>query len=298
MPDTQLREDLLKLAVNFLSLPKVQTATKEKKITFLKSKGLTEAEITEAFKRTEQQNNNTSTTPESTTASSSSSSSTSATTPEATTTTPPSSTFASSSSSIPSLKYIPPPTALIPEKPLEPLIIYQPVPEPEKVPTSKVLAMSIILGIGMTGVASSLISIVKRLLLPVFSTYTGYKHNRYLHCIPEVEKLHESINKTIKEEKDQDELDALDKPGVYQLVDTQQLLADRLSKIVSDAQTLSSLKSYKKSSPSKHTPSSLRQSLNDLSETLLDLSNEDEPVIVKGMKGEIRTLKGMCLNRR
>ncbi|KAI9303236.1 peroxisome membrane anchor protein Pex14p [Cunninghamella echinulata] len=149
--DTQLREDLLKLAINFLSSPKVQSADKEKKITFLKSKGLTDAEITEAFKRNDQQNTTTTTTTTTNSTSSDNNVSTSLSTS-------PSTATSSASSSI---NYNPPPTSLIPEKPLEPLIIYQPAPEPEKVPTSQVLAMSIIFGIGMTGIASTFIGIVK-----------------------------------------------------------------------------------------------------------------------------------------
>ncbi|CAO3649683.1 unnamed protein product [Cunninghamella echinulata] len=280
--EPQLREDLLKLAINFLSSPKVQTADKEKKITFLKSKGLTDAEITEAFKRNDQQNTTTATT---TTTSDNIASTSLGTSPSTTT----------SSTSSSSIDYTPPPTSLIPEKPLEPLIIYQPAPEPEKVPTSQVLAMSIIFGIGMTGIASTFIGIVKRLFLPIFSTYTGYKHSRYLSYLSVIEKLQTSIDTTIKEEKDQDELDTLDKPGVYQLVTVQQSLADRISKIVSQVQTLRSTKSSYKSSTLNH---HLRQSLNELSETLSDISNEEEPDIVKGMKGELRSLKGMCLNRR
>jgi hypothetical protein len=46
-----LREDKLKLAVSFLSSPKVQAADKSKKNAFLKQKGLTDAEVEEAYRR-------------------------------------------------------------------------------------------------------------------------------------------------------------------------------------------------------------------------------------------------------
>ncbi|OBZ87148.1 Peroxisomal membrane protein PEX14 [Choanephora cucurbitarum] len=46
------RQDLIKSAVSFLSSPNVQSADKEKKIAFLQKKGLTQAEIDEAFKQT------------------------------------------------------------------------------------------------------------------------------------------------------------------------------------------------------------------------------------------------------
>lgn len=47
-----MRNDLIESAVSFLSSPNVQNAEKEKKIQFLKNKGLTDEEIEEAFKRT------------------------------------------------------------------------------------------------------------------------------------------------------------------------------------------------------------------------------------------------------
>jgi SOS response regulatory protein OraA/RecX len=46
-----MREDLLQSAVSFLSSAQVQTAAKEKKVQFLKNKGLNDQEIEEAFKR-------------------------------------------------------------------------------------------------------------------------------------------------------------------------------------------------------------------------------------------------------
>lgn len=46
-----LREDLIKPAVSFLSSPNVRSADKAKKIAFLQKKGLNQAEIDEAFKR-------------------------------------------------------------------------------------------------------------------------------------------------------------------------------------------------------------------------------------------------------
>lgn len=48
-----MREDLVKSAVSFLSSEKVKTADKEKKVQFLKQKGLNEEEINEAFNRVE-----------------------------------------------------------------------------------------------------------------------------------------------------------------------------------------------------------------------------------------------------
>lgn len=46
-----LREDMIKPAVSFLTSPNVRSADKAKKIAFLQKKGLNQAEIDEAFKR-------------------------------------------------------------------------------------------------------------------------------------------------------------------------------------------------------------------------------------------------------
>lgn len=46
-----LREDMIKSAVSFLTSPNVRSADKGKKIAFLQKKGLNQAEIDEAFKR-------------------------------------------------------------------------------------------------------------------------------------------------------------------------------------------------------------------------------------------------------
>ena len=50
-PTQPLREDMLKSAVSFLSSPNVRSADNAKKVAFLRQKGLTTDEITEAFKR-------------------------------------------------------------------------------------------------------------------------------------------------------------------------------------------------------------------------------------------------------
>lgn len=46
-----IREDMIKPAVSFLSSPNVRSADREKKVAFLQKKGLSQTEITEAFKR-------------------------------------------------------------------------------------------------------------------------------------------------------------------------------------------------------------------------------------------------------
>lgn len=48
---TSLREEQIQNAINFLSHPKVRASSKESKVSFLEKKGLTAAEIDEAFRR-------------------------------------------------------------------------------------------------------------------------------------------------------------------------------------------------------------------------------------------------------
>lgn len=57
-----MREELIKSAESFLSSANVQSADKEKKIQFLKKKGLNDEEIEEAFKRVGDTNSTTATT--------------------------------------------------------------------------------------------------------------------------------------------------------------------------------------------------------------------------------------------
>ncbi|CAO3579627.1 unnamed protein product [Absidia cylindrospora] len=287
------REDLLKLAASFLSSTKVQAAEKSKKVAFLKTKGLTDEEIAEAFRRLDQQGSTTATTTPTTTT-------TTTETPKAIAT---SSTDKQLPSSSPGLNFTPPPTALIPERPLEPLIVYHPAPTAPRVPSRQVFAMAVILGAGVTGVACGMVGIVKRLLYPVFATYAGYRHSRYKYHTAIAEKVQETLNKDIKEDKDQDELDTLDKPGIYQLVKDQESLVDRLNKIVVQTRSL-------RPSPAPATTSVtaspsdplavLGESLKSLSETMaLGLQQEKmESTLVSDMKGELRRLKGICLNRR
>ncbi|KAI8329422.1 peroxisomal membrane anchor protein conserved region-domain-containing protein [Chlamydoabsidia padenii] len=261
---TAFRQDQLKLAVSFLSSNKVQAADKSKKVAFLKSKGLTDEEITEAFRLTDQAEPVSTTNPV-----------TPATTPIVKTTLSPE---------------LAPPTTLIPSRPLEPLILYQPAPTAPKVPTRQVIAMAIIFGVGLTGMACSMVGIVKRILYPVFATFAGYKHSRYKHQTNRIQQIKDALNKDIKEEEDQDELDTLDKPGVYLLAKEQQSLVDRLDRIVSQARTIRS---------QQLKTALLHHSLKELKGTITTgMHDQQEADMVAGMMGELRRLKGICLNRR
>jgi hypothetical protein len=155
----EFREDLLKLAAAFLSSNKVQAAEKSKKVAFLKSKGLTDNEIVEAFRRLQQESITLPTITET------------ASNGTLTNTTEKPTTHSSSSG----LTFTPPPTTMIPESPLEPRILYHPAPTAPKVPARQVFALAVILGVGVTGVACGMIGIVKvslkRIQVFIFCTF-------------------------------------------------------------------------------------------------------------------------------
>ncbi|KAI9307353.1 peroxisomal membrane anchor protein conserved region-domain-containing protein [Cunninghamella echinulata] len=131
-----LREDKLKLAVSFLSSPKVQTADKVKKTAFLKQKGLTDQEIEEAYKRTEGgQTTSPTNNPSITT--------------ETTTQRP-----VTSSTLAPIVPTRPPVT-----RPTQ--IIYYSAAEPERLSIQKMIGLALFFGIGTVGLTSSLLGIVK-----------------------------------------------------------------------------------------------------------------------------------------
>ncbi|ORX58981.1 hypothetical protein DM01DRAFT_1381598 [Hesseltinella vesiculosa] len=313
----ELREDLLKLAHKFLSSPKVQAASKEKKVAFLKSKGLTDDEVAVAFDRvgeTPPASTTTTTTatastpsvPSSSVASATDASSTASSSKEATdaasassTTTTHSPVKSTTPSAVASVhqepsepvftRYTPPPASSIPQPPLKPVIVYQPAPEQPKVPTQQVLAMAVIFGVGITGVASGLIGIVKRFLYPVFITFGSYRRSRYSHQKQLLEKVQKALASDIKEEKDQDELDALDKPGVYALVEKQSTITNRLTVLIDKT------KSYTPSA--KNSLIDVHQSLSTWSEALDDEAPVTNPS-AKELMTELRSFKGICLNRR
>jgi Trk-type K+ transport system membrane component len=127
----ELREDLLKSAVSFLSSPNVQSADKNKKTAFLEKKGLTQEEIDEAFKRV----GDTTTLDTTTTA----------------TTTTTTTNLPTTAARIP----IVPPRTHIPQ------VIYHPLPPTPSMPAEKVFALAVFFGIGTVGLTAAIVGVLK-----------------------------------------------------------------------------------------------------------------------------------------
>lgn len=82
----------------------------------------------------------------------------------------------------------------------------------------------------------------------------------------------------------------MDKPGVYNLVKEQQSLAERLDRIVSQTRT---------ARPSTDPAAFLHRSLKELNETISSgMYDQQQAAAVADMIGELRRVKGICLNRR
>lgn len=124
----ELREDLLKSAVSFLSSPNVQSADKSKKTAFLEKKGLTQEEIDEAFKRAGD-----------------------TTTLDTATTTTTTTNLPTTAARIP----IVPPRTHIPQ------VIYHPLPPTPSMPAEKVFALAVFFGIGTVGLTAAIVGGLK-----------------------------------------------------------------------------------------------------------------------------------------
>ncbi|KAG2226690.1 hypothetical protein INT45_001037, partial [Circinella minor] len=133
-----LREDMLKSAVSFLSSPNVRSADNAKKVAFLRQKGLTADEITEAFKRVGENGPVTTATDVSTGSA------------------PPRPMTA------PMSQAGPPPVMNRPAVPPRPpqVVYYQPAP-PRIMPIQQLLGIALLAGFGLVGLTAAAVRIVK-----------------------------------------------------------------------------------------------------------------------------------------
>ncbi|KAI8328899.1 peroxisomal membrane anchor protein conserved region-domain-containing protein [Chlamydoabsidia padenii] len=270
-PDTtSLREDKLKLAVSFLSSPKVQTADKSKKTAFLKQKGLTDAEIDEAYRRT--------TTIASTHTDTQASASQTTTLP-----TP-------SSSTLPPVV----PTRAPPTRPTH--IIYYSEPQPKRLTGKQVLALALLFGVGAVGLASGLVGIVKGFISPILNSIAGYQRNRYNDRHEKLLKLNKSLQHHLPKKSSTE--------GYWSpLINEQQTLMERLERLVQCSQNYTLHQPYGKF---KNTLLDLKQVLERpeynystyTPYSMYGSTNRTEDTAVQGVKSEIRSFKGMLLSRR
>ncbi|KAL1936752.1 hypothetical protein VTP01DRAFT_886 [Rhizomucor pusillus] len=200
VPDN-LREDLVKSAVSFLSSPKVQSAETAKKVAFLRSKGLNQKEIEEAFRRVGQD----------------------------TTTSPSTNTSSTLSSN--------PPAPLIPQRQQAPQIqqiIYKPNPI-NTLPVQQLAAIAVLMGMGAAGVLAGIVGIVKRMLLPTVLKWAAYRHSLYSAQKSTLTKILESAEPSKHEQSNDDEDDTV---ALNNKLAKQQLeLSDTIARLVNRAKT-------------------------------------------------------------
>lgn len=271
VPDN-LREDLVKSAVSFLSSPKVQSAETAKKVAFLRSKGLNQKEIEEAFRRVGQD----------------------------TTTSPSTNTSSTLSSN--------PPAPLIPQRQQTPQIqqiIYKPNPI-NTLPVQQLAAIAVLMGMGAAGVLAGIVGIVKviafvldvliwhlsyenltlwqRMLLPTVLKWAAYRHSLYSAQKSTLTKILESAEPSKHEQSNDDEDDTV---ALNNKLAKQQLeLSDTIARLVNRAKT----RTY------SSTGLQLSQTISQFRESLT--STETTSSTADNLHTEIRTLKTICLNRR
>ncbi|KAI7885337.1 hypothetical protein K492DRAFT_141752 [Lichtheimia hyalospora FSU 10163] len=289
-----LREDMIKNAVSFLSSPNVRSADTAKKVAFLRQKGLTQPEIEEAFKRVGE-------------------SGAPATAASTTTAAPTPAAVRSQPVTAPSRPPVPPRAHT--------QIVYYPLPPPEPMPLQKLVALAVLFGFGAVGLSAAVLRVIKHFLRPIFKSIADYQSNRYKERSVGFKSLNEKLLKEAgKEEKDeQEEKDensqeeketttTTTKP-LDQLGEKHQVMSDTLSRLVNMAQDrVQALKDNKPYSGLRDGLSSLRSTLEDSNDTYSSYSpyssygfgrsgSQDSPA-VQGFKSEIRSFKGMLLNRR
>ncbi|GAN05928.1 peroxisomal membrane anchor family protein [Mucor ambiguus] len=287
-----IREDMIKPAVSFLSSPNVRSADREKKIAFLQKKGLTQAEITEAFKRAGVEGD-----------------STVATTTTTTTTT----NNIPATASQPQYQQQQHLAPVLPSRNVNysaPQIVYYPQPPNPPVPVEKVFAMAVILGMGAVGVTAGVVGILRRLIAPIFNRIAEYQRTRYNQRKEIADRLLKSIKSYNTEN---DDLDALIDQGEEKTV------ADALVKHHSDMSSkidklLETSRERIAAAVKDKTYSNFRSELTSLRNVITSPSSDntyssyspshymrntssDSPA-VSGLKSDIRSLKAVLLNRR
>ncbi|KAI9313131.1 peroxisome membrane anchor protein Pex14p, partial [Dichotomocladium elegans] len=126
-----LREDLLKSAVSFLSSPNVRSAETAKKVAFLRQKGLTQAEIEEAFKRVGESGVNAA-----------------AQTPT--------STSAPTAGPVAPRPAVPPrPTTAYTQ------VVYYPLPPAPPMPFQRIVGLALLVGVSTVGLTAAVLNIIK-----------------------------------------------------------------------------------------------------------------------------------------
>ncbi|KAI8981459.1 peroxisomal membrane anchor protein conserved region-domain-containing protein [Pilobolus umbonatus] len=273
-PSVPLREDLLKQAVPFLSSPNVIPQDKAKKVAFLQKKGLTQAEIDEAFRRVGDSGSSVTSTV----------------------------TYPSSQIINQTTTPTPPPRTVTQ---LPPQIVYYPQPPAPPVPAEKVFALAIVLGMSGFGLVAGVIGLLRKYIAPVLKSITNCKRVRYnqhnevatrlLKSIHHYKEGFDELDEVIDQGEEKTRLDAVGKQ--------QSDLADKINKLSTTirdrVQIIIKDNGY----------SNMKTDLNNFryAATAGDVypnypsnytSASNQTLAVSGLKSEIRSIKAMLLNRR
>ncbi|KAG2171778.1 hypothetical protein INT43_008158 [Umbelopsis isabellina] len=288
--DLPLRETLLKSAVSFLSSPNVRSADRGKKLAFLQKKGLNQREIQEAFKRVGESQPD-------------------ASAIEAAKAFPQPSTPSSSLPPVPSRNNQPP------------QIVYVQAPPPPTVPLDKIVTMAVIIAVGAVTATTGLVALVKRLVTPTFQAYFAHRRATYVHRRELLERLSAKLKEfnrvpaptkvTVTNEQEEEEstiAESTETESAYTKIgDIQSKTAVNLSKL---SILVATVAATQKDNPLRVALTSLvsylTQSTYSYSYSYLNSSNagsgvsgvDAEAKEVQDIKSEIRSLKGLLLNRR
>ncbi|KAL9552937.1 hypothetical protein MBANPS3_003520 [Mucor bainieri] len=301
-----VREDMIKPAVSFLSSPNVRSAGREKKVAFLQKKGLTQAEITEAFKRAGVEGDSTVATTTTTTT----------TTNNIPATAPPQPQYQQQQHLAP----------VLPSRNVNysaPQIVYYPQPPNPPVPAEKVFAMAVILGMGAVGLTAGVVGILRgtliltvacypfqRFIAPIFNRIAEYQCTRYNQRKEIADRLLKSIKSYNTENDDLDALidqgeektvaDALVKhhsdmsSKIDKLLETSR---ERITTVVND-KTYSNFRSELTSFRNVITSPTSDSTYSAYSPSHYMRNASSDSPAVSGLKSDIRSLKAVLLNRR
>ncbi|KAI8993185.1 peroxisomal membrane anchor protein conserved region-domain-containing protein [Pilobolus umbonatus] len=265
---TDMREDLLTSAESFLSSPQVISSDKSKKVEFLKKKGLTEEEITEAFRRVENKSIDDQ---------------------------PVEMTLQQSSVVMPTTTY---PSSQI---------IYYPPPPPERMATQQLLMKVVLIGLGLFGITSGITLVIKKCMSNLLGAIGSYQGNRYKQYEQLFHRMEMSLKSHTLDRKHQvDAYTGLNK-SLHQLSDKLEIVVKEQNETNKEYQDLnlklSQLKSSSSQYPYRHSTINTYDPTGFAGMSGYTSSHNYQPsttndAAIQNLKSEIRSIKGMLLSRR
>ncbi|KAI9255607.1 hypothetical protein BDA99DRAFT_517186 [Phascolomyces articulosus] len=195
----------------------------------------------------------------------------------------------------------PPPVMNRPAIPPRPpqVIYYQPAP-PRLMPIQQLLGIALLAGFGLVGITAGVLRLVKRFIGPIFNSIAKYQSDRY----NQRSTLLSRLNKTLSELKP--------KEDNQKLLESHETLGERVESVVELAdrrvRAMNMDEPYKEF---RNKLSSLKDAITNPDYTYSSYSqfgsygynpgrmnNSNDSPAVQSFKSEIRSFKGMLLNRR